>query len=103
MTDGYGVFADTLTSTAAQWDDLQELMTSAASELSGASSSGFAPSVQVSASAFLRAWAGFAGESATLSTGFAQALRSSNTLYDQGDRLSEAELKRLDGRLGPSR
>ncbi len=23
MTDGYGVFADTLTSTAAQWDELQ--------------------------------------------------------------------------------
>ena len=103
MTDGYGVMGSSLSSTASQWDDLQELMTSTETELSGASSSGFAPSVQVSASAFLRAWAGFAGESATMSTGFAKALRSSNTLYAQGDQLSEAELKRLDGRLGPSR
>ena len=103
MTDGFGVTTGTVALTAAQWDDLQELMTSAASELSGASSSGFAPSVQVAASAFLRAWAGFAGESATMSSGFAQALRSSGTLYDQGDLLGEAELKQLDGRLGPSR
>lgn len=103
MTDGYGVAAGSLTTTAAQWDDLQELMTGAAAELAGASSSGFAPSVQVSASAFLRAWAGFAGESATMSAGFAQALRSSSTLYDQGDRRTAADLERLDGRLGPSR
>jgi hypothetical protein len=49
------------------------------------------------------AWAEYAGESSTIADGFVRALGSTNTLYSQTDRLGEAELKRLDGRLGPAR
>jgi hypothetical protein len=103
MSDGYGVTAGPLTTTATQWDGLEELMTTSQGELAGASSGGFPPSVQGAAATFLAAWAGYAGESSTIASGFADALRSTQTLYGQGDRMSEAELRRLDGRLGPAR
>ena len=103
MSDGYGVTPGSLTTTATQWDRVEELMASSQGELAGASSGGFPPSVQGAAATFLSAWAGYAGESGTIASGFAEALRSTQTLYGQGDQMSEADLNRLDGRLGPAR
>jgi hypothetical protein len=103
MSDGYGVADGSIAAAVTQWQGLQELMHTTQTDLAGESSSGFAPSVQGAAATFLVAWAEYAGESSTIADGFVRALGSTNTLYSQTDRLGEAELKRLDGRLGPAR
>ena len=103
MSDGYGVTAGSISVTTGQWRSLQELMDATQTGLAGESSTGFGPSVQGSAATFLAAWAGYAGESSTLADGFVKALGSTDSLYGRTDQLTEAELQRLDGRLGPAR
>ena len=102
MSSGYG-FGPDIAITIGQWQHLEELMRDTGAELAAGSTSGFAPSVRGSAATFLAAWSGYAAVSATLAEGFVGALRSTDSLYRQTDTMSEAELKRLDGRLGPAR
>ncbi|QWZ07593.1 hypothetical protein KRR39_19540 [Nocardioides panacis] len=103
MSDGYGVTAGSIPLTTEQWRSLQELMVATQDGLAAESPSGFAPSVRGAAATFLAAWTGYAGESSTLADGFVRALGSTDSLYGRTDALSEVELGRLDGRLGPAR
>ena len=68
-------------------------------DLATGSTSRFAPSMRGSAATFLAAWSGYAAEGASL----VEALLSTDSLYRRTDTRSEAERKRLDGRLGPAR
>ena len=99
----YGVTAGSIPLVAGTWDDLSEQMATTSHALAGQGVGGLPPSVQAAASAFLTTWSTYAGESSTLADGFAKALRTTSAVYDRSDSLSEAELHRLDGRLGPER
>lgn len=87
----------------ADWGVLAEQMDETSTALSGASTSGMPPSVLPSARAFLDAWSGFAGESSTLATGFADALQASMDQYGDADAQAGDRYADLDGRLGPAR
>lgn len=102
MTDGFGWDPSTAAATATRWDELSEMMARTKTDLGGASTSGFAPSVAAAASGFLKSWSGFAGESSDIAAGFSTALHDSSQLYDQTDQASHKEFQAIDGRLGPA-
>lgn len=85
------------------WRRLNELMTSSQRALGDASAGALPPSVQGAGSAFLAAWAGYAGESAALCSGFADALEATSVDWSGTDEADDARWTQLDGRLGPSR
>ncbi|MBC9732522.1 hypothetical protein [Nocardioides marmotae] len=85
------------------WLALAELMTSTSRDLAGQGTGALAPGVQSAAQAFLTAWSGYAAESSTLATGFADALDARVTDYSTTDQGAESGLTDLDGRLGPAR
>ncbi|MBM7517359.1 hypothetical protein [Nocardioides nitrophenolicus] len=85
------------------WQRLDELMTGAKTSLSTASTSGLPPSVQPAGALFLQRWAGFAGESAVIARGFADALTAASDDYLTTDDTVDQRYAELDGRLGPER
>ncbi|MDN4160981.1 hypothetical protein [Nocardioides abyssi] len=85
------------------WQALAELMTSTSRELDRQSVAALAPGVQSAAQAFLTAWSGYAAESSTLATGFADALDARVTDYSGTDQGADERFTDLDGRLGPAR
>lgn len=100
---GYGLGPSTMPWAIGRWEDLEELMEKTRSELAGAGTGGLAPSVQAAAAAFLTAWSGYAGESKAMADGFVAALHTTDATYTGRERLTEEQLKNLDGRLGPAR
>ncbi len=103
MSDGYGVTPGTLTTTAGQWERLEELMSTSQGELAAADSGGFPPSVQGAAATFLAAWAGYAGESGTIASGFAAgaALDADALRPGRPDERGRAEPPRRPAGAGP--
>lgn len=99
---GMGLDAFNLQVGAQDWADLSEAMSTASTELSGASTGGLAPSVTGAAQSFLSSWAGYADESSTIASGFSDALEASITTYGQTDEQSQRDFSDLDGRLGPA-
>ncbi len=85
------------------WARLAGLMRDTQGEFAGASTSGLAPSVRGAADAFLTAWAGYAGESASIGDGLSDALRLLLGDVTATEQQREAEFRDLDGRLGPQR
>jgi hypothetical protein len=100
---GYGLGPSTIPWAVARWEDLGELMEKTRSELGDAGTAGLAPSVRTAAAAFLTAWSGYAGESRAMADGFVAALHTTDATYTGRERLTEEQLKNLDGRLGPAR
>jgi hypothetical protein len=87
----------------ADWQRLDQLMTSSKSALGTASTSGLPPSVQAAGALFLERWSGFAGESAVIARGFAEALSAASDDYRTTDDSVDQRYAELDGRLGPER
>lgn len=85
------------------WTRLAELMRNTQQELSDAPAAGLAPSVRGAASSFLTAWAGYAGESAAIGDGLAEALRVLQYDVATTDEERQQIFRDLDGRLGPAR
>jgi hypothetical protein len=83
------------------WQRLDELMTSSKTSLSRASTAGLPPSVQPAGALFLERWSGFAGESAAIAKGFADALTAASDDYLTTDDSVDQRFAELDGRLGP--
>lgn len=87
--------------TPQQWLDLGESMDTSRAELSGASTGGLPPSVQGAAQAFLRAWSGYAEESARMARDLGEGLADTATAYFGRDQEVADALARLDVTLGP--
>lgn len=85
------------------WEQLAELMSETSRDLADQGVGALPPSVQGAASSFLRAWAGYAGESSAIATGFAGALDARVADYRGTDQRVDGQLTELDGRLGPAR
>lgn len=84
------------------WKHLDELMTGSEKALSTASTAGLPPSVQPAGALFLERWSGFAGESAAIARGFADALSAASDDYLTTDDSVDERFAQLDGRLGPA-
>ena len=85
------------------WSDLAERMTTTATYFQQASGYALGDSVQAAATSFLDAWAGYAGESAAIATGFSDALTAAADSYGGSDDGADQGFADLDGRLGPAR
>ncbi|WP_121256266.1 hypothetical protein [Nocardioides ferulae] len=103
MTDLYGVVPEPLAFAARDWGDLAELMERSSSDLGGQGVGALAPSVQAAASAFLTAWAGYAGESAAIARGFSSALDALVADATHTDDAIDTHFGGIDARLGPAR
>lgn len=98
-----GLEYDAIRTAVGDWQRLDELMTTSRRALADASTGALPPSVQGAASGFLTAWAGYAGESAAIAAGFAQALDATSLDFAGTDEADGARWQQLDGRLGPAR
>jgi hypothetical protein len=87
----------------ADWQRLDELMTSSQRALADASTAALPPSAQAAGSGFLSAWSDYAGESAAIAGGFADALEATWVDVAHTDGAGGAWWDLLNGRLGPSR
>ena len=98
-----GVELNAIKAASGDWDRLHELMTTSQRSLADASTGALPPAVRGAASSFLSAWAGYAGESAALASGFSDALDATAADWTGTDEADAARWDTLDGRLGPSR
>lgn len=98
-----GIELGSLRAGSRDWSELSERMTTTATYFEQASGFSLGDSVQVAATSFLDAWAGYAGESAAIATGFSEALTAAADSYGQSDDAADQGFGDLDGRLGPAR
>ena len=86
-----------------RWASLGELLEETARDLGAAPTGGLAPECQSAAGAFLRAWEGYAGESAAIVDGFSTALEEVAARTAAADSSTRGDMETLDSRLGPAR
>jgi hypothetical protein len=86
-----------------EWRAMADSMTATSSTLSGQAPLGMSLNLQGPALTFLSTWAGHASESATLATGFADALEAVVADVAATDEGVEDRVAGLDTRLGPAR
>ncbi len=88
-----------------RWASLGELLEETARDLGAAPTSGLAPECRLGAArAFLRAWEGYAGESAAIVDGFSGALEEVAARTAATDSsTTRGDMEALDSRLGPAR
>lgn len=96
-----GVEHNALVSGAKDWESLATLMDNTSQELTDQSTSPIPESARSAASTFLTRWAGYAGESSEIATGFSGALDASVDNYFTADDAADRKFADLDGRLGP--
>lgn len=99
----YSIEYEIVSQTATSWDELGDLLGESERDLRGASVDSLGPGVQGAGRRFLRAWAGYAGESREIADGFAEALRGITGEARATDTAQEVDYATLDGRLGPQR
>ncbi len=98
-----GLEYDAIRRSIADWQRLDQLMTGSKAALEAASTAGLPPSAQPAGTLFLERWSGFAGESAVIARGFADALTAASDDYLTTDDSVDQRFAELDGRLGPER
>ena len=98
----YLIDYDVVSRTAGEWDELGQLLGESERDLGAAGGGSLGPGVQGAGRRFLRAWAGYAGESREIVGGFAAGLGELIGEARATDAAQESALAELDGRLGPA-
>lgn len=81
----FGATRDALQRGTSAWQELHQTMRSTASDLADTTASALPPGVRPAAVAFLDAWAGHAGRSSEVASGFADDLAANDRGYAAAD------------------